>query len=84
MKIIKHTDTTHVITFVPRQLATGLVTFNLYNEATRESGYLTCSYNFLNGLSFLTFEMLAKQGDKFQILIQCPNNIIYRGKMIVE
>ena len=82
MKIVNTTDTTHNISLIPRYYPYSAVTFELYNEATKEITIVPNTYSVTNGVFILTFDYTFTDKDKFQIKLE-ENSVVYRGKLIV-
>ena len=92
MKVVNPNNTSHNITLITRFLPTGTLSFNLYNEATQEENTISISeigisfndfYVLDNGYTFLIFDFLFEENQRFRITLTDSNeNILYRGKLI--
>ena len=82
MKIVNTTDTTHNISLIPRYYPDEVVTFELYNEATKEITVIENTYTIENGVFTLIFDYNFTNKEEYQIKLE-ENSIVYRGKLMV-
>lgn len=83
MKVINPNNTNHSITVIPRFDNYGVLTLNLYNEATADSTDVVITSVDNDGYLELDFTYDFTENDKYQIkLIDSNNEIVYRGKLL--
>lgn len=92
MKVVNPRNISHNITLITRFLPVGTLSFNLYNEATKEENTISISENGIsfndfyildNGYTFLIFDFSFEKNQRFRITLTDSNeNILYRGKLL--
>lgn len=83
MIVLRPTNTTHEFNFIPRFIPSGLLTFELYNEATQQFQTIDNIYTYENGLATITFDLVCIESQKFQLKISQGTDVIYRDKIFV-
>ena len=81
MIVINPNNTSHTINFVPRFYPTLAVTFELYNEGTKGVVTLDNIYVVANGIMSMTFDLVCKENEKYQIKLTTDGEILFRGKI---
>jgi hypothetical protein len=81
-KVLDFNDTSHSISLIPRYYPDSAVTFELYNESTKEITVVSNTYIVSNGLFTLSFDYTFKNKEKYQIKLE-ENSIVFRGKLII-
>ena len=76
-------NTTHEFNFIPRFMPSGLLTLELYNEATQQFQTIDNLYAYANGLATITFDLICAESQKFQLKILEGTDVIYRDKIFV-
>jgi len=76
-------NTTHGFNFIPRFIPSGLLTLELYNEATQQFQTIENLHIYANGLITITFDLNVFEKDKFQLKILEGTGVIYRDKIFV-
>lgn len=80
MKVVNPNNSEHTIIFIPR-FEISNVSFNLYNEFTRENTDVAVTPSFIDGFLSLTFNYTFVEGDKYQLKVTDNDVVMYRGKL---
>lgn len=82
MKVVKTTDSTHTIRFIPRLYALIATTLELTNEATKEVTTLAHTIAGAESILSLIFDYNFTEGDRFQLKLYDSTDVIYRGRIL--
>lgn len=83
MHIVKSTDTTHILKFIPREYTLLGVVLTITNEANDTDYVLENSYITIDGIINLSFDFDFTNKQRFSLFIEdAKGNIIYRGKIL--
>ena len=81
-KVLDFNDTSHSISLIPRYYPDSAVTFELYNESTKEVTVVSNTYSISHGLFTLNFDYTFENKEKYQIKLE-ENSIVFRGKLVI-
>lgn len=81
MKIINYQNVNHTIKLVPRFVPTDVLSVHLYNESLNDTTIVNCTYTYLDGYLFVSFDFDFLDDDRFSFKIMENNSVVYRGKI---
>lgn len=82
MIVVDSTNTTHTSKIYPRFEPSQAVTYELYNETTREAVEIPNTYTYIDGIMEILYTYTFEVNSKFQVKITQGNDVIFRGKLI--
>ena len=82
MKVVNPNLTTHTTKFIPRFESTENITFELYNETSKNVDTITSVATITDGIMSLVYDFTFSNKQKYQIKVYNNDGVIYRGKLI--
>lgn len=82
MKVVKTTDSTHTIRFIPRAYVLIATTLEITNESNKEVTALEHIIAGTEGILSLIFDYNFSEGDRFQLKLYDSTDVIYRGRIL--
>ena len=79
MKILKPSNTTHLITLSPRVEPMTLLVLEFTNKVTKVVTELENTYGFANGVLTLNFDLTVLESEQYSIEVRQNSKVIYRG-----
>ena len=82
MIVLNPNDISHIFNIIPRYYPTDYINCYLYNEETQATSVVN-TYTIYDGIMTVTFNKTLVEGQKYQIMIEDENGVIYRDKLFV-
>jgi len=83
MIVLNPNNVIHGFDFIPRFTPSDDLTLQLYNETLQTFQIIDNTYDFLDGIATITFDLVCTENQKFQVKISEGTQIIYRDKIFV-
>ena len=79
MKILKPSNTSHLITLNPRANPNTILVLEFINKVTKEVLDVENTYTFLGGVLTISFDLVVSEKETHSIEIRQKSEVIYRG-----
>jgi hypothetical protein len=79
LKILKPSNTTHLITLNPRVDATTILVLELTNKVTKAVVEIANTYTYVSGVLTITFDLVVTESQYYSIEVRQNSKVIYRG-----